>query len=80
MRTILIVAGHVGSGQTTVLVNLASGLAPKGYQVLIGDRGNQPKFNHWLRLDGKPDRDSDANWARDVWQVIFNAPGWVSIS
>lgn len=65
MRKILIVAGHAGSGQTTVLVNLASGLALKDYQVLIIDSGNNQKLNHWLRLDSQPNHDANAKWTSD---------------
>lgn len=54
MKTIAVVSAHPGSGQTTILVNLASGLVRKGCQVLVVDPSNNKKLRHWLGLQSKP--------------------------
>ncbi|MDD2587032.1 MAG: ParA family protein [Syntrophomonadaceae bacterium] len=56
MKIISIVSVHPGSGQTTITVNLASGLAHKGCRVLIADMGYNEKLYHWLGI--KPAEDS----------------------
>ena len=48
MKVVAVIAKHPGSGQTTVLVNLASGLVRKGYRVLIGELGKSEKLHKWL--------------------------------
>ncbi|HRY12835.1 MAG TPA: AAA family ATPase [Syntrophomonadaceae bacterium] len=48
MKVITIINGHPGSGQTTVTVNLATGLLAKGRRVLILDWGNNQKLIQWL--------------------------------
>jgi len=47
----MIISNRPACGQTTVAVNLASGLSRKGYRVLIGDTGNNEKLRHWLGID-----------------------------
>jgi cellulose biosynthesis protein BcsQ len=53
MKIISVISIHPGSGQTTVLVNLASGLVRQGKRVLIGELGPSPKLRDWLGV--KPD-------------------------
>ncbi|HBQ25390.1 MAG TPA: hypothetical protein DD791_03255 [Syntrophomonas sp.] len=48
VRVITVIAKHPGSGQTSVLVNLASGLVRQGYRVLIGELGKSEKLRNWL--------------------------------
>ena len=48
MKVITIVNSHPGSGQTTVTVNLATGLRARGHRVLIVDWGNNRKLLQWL--------------------------------
>ncbi|MCX5779552.1 MAG: hypothetical protein NTV45_01755 [Firmicutes bacterium] len=48
MKIVSMISIHPGSGQTTVLVNLASGLARQGKQVLIGELGPSPRLRDWL--------------------------------
>lgn len=48
MKVVTVIAKHPGSGQTSVLVNLASGLVRKGYRVLIGELGKSEKLRSWL--------------------------------
>lgn len=48
MKNIGIFSIHPGSGQTTVLVNLASGLIRKAKRVLIGDLGQSSRLWAWL--------------------------------
>ena len=50
MKVVVVIAKHPGSGQTTVLVNLASGLVRKGYRVLIGELGRSEKLRNWLGI------------------------------
>ncbi|NMC27271.1 MAG: ParA family protein [Syntrophomonadaceae bacterium] len=56
MKTIAVVSAHPGSGQTTILVNLASGLVRKGCHVLILDPSNNRKLRLWLGLNPIPDQ------------------------
>ena len=51
IKVIMIISNRPACGQTTVTVNLASGLRRKGYRVLIGDTGNNEKLRHWLGID-----------------------------
>ena len=51
IKVIMIISNRPACGQTTVAVNLASGLSRKGYRVLIGDTGNNEKLRHWLGID-----------------------------
>jgi cellulose biosynthesis protein BcsQ len=44
------ISNYSGCGQTTVVVNLASGLARKGYRVLIDDLGHNEKLHNWLGI------------------------------
>ena len=48
MKVITIVNSHPGSGQTTVTVNLATGLRARGHRVLIVDWGRNRKLLQWL--------------------------------
>ncbi len=50
MKVVTVIAKHPGSGQTTVLVNLASGLVRQGYRVLIGELGRSEKLRNWLGI------------------------------
>lgn len=54
MKAVAVMAKHPGSGQTTVLVNLASGLVRQGYRVLIGELGENEKLRNWLGINHKP--------------------------
>ena len=51
IKVIMIISKRPACGQTTVAVNLASGLSRKGYRVLIGDTGNNKKLRYWLGID-----------------------------
>jgi hypothetical protein len=53
MKVIAVMAQPSGSGQTTVLVNLATGLARRGYRVLVGELGSNQKLRSWLGFDLK---------------------------
>ena len=55
MKAVAVIAKHPGSGQTTVLVNLASGLVRKGYRVLIGELGKSEKLRNWLEIGWEDD-------------------------
>lgn len=55
MKVVTVIAKHPGSGQTTVLVNLASGLVRQGYRVLIGELGKSIKLRNWLGIDWEDD-------------------------
>ncbi len=61
MKAVTVIAKHPGSGQTTVLVNLASGLVRRGYRVLIGELGKSERLRNWLGLnwDGNTIVDGD---------------------
>ncbi|CFW96170.1 P-loop containing nucleoside triphosphate hydrolase [Syntrophomonas zehnderi OL-4] len=54
MNTVAVISKHPGSGQTTVLVNLASGLVRSGYRVIIGELGKSGKIHNWLGVNHKP--------------------------
>jgi len=43
VRAVTVIGKHPGSGQTTVLVNLVSGLVHQGNRVLIGELGKRKK-------------------------------------
>lgn len=58
MKIISVISAHPGSGQTTIVVNLASGLARKGRRVLIADIGNNQKLRRWLNLQLNQVQDS----------------------
>jgi len=58
MKMISVVSSHPGSGQTTIVVNLASGLARKGRHVLIADIGDNQKLRRWLSLQPQQVLDS----------------------
>lgn len=53
MKTMAIVSSHPGAGQTTLVVNLASGLVQKGYRILIGAIGDNQKLYTYLGIEGK---------------------------
>lgn len=55
IKVISVISKYLGCGQTTVMVNLASGLARKGYRVLIGDLGYNEKLYNWLGISQKQD-------------------------
>lgn len=59
MKKLMIISNHPGSGQTTIAVNLASGLTRQGYKVLIAVMNHQEKLYHWLGI--KPAEDNEAN-------------------
>ncbi len=48
MKAITIINSHPGSGQTTVTVNLATGLRARGHRVLIVDWGKNEKLSQWM--------------------------------
>lgn len=48
MQVLTMLSAHPGSGQLTVLVNLASGLVRQGKRVLIAQLGFSPKLLNWL--------------------------------
>ena len=48
MKKILIIASHPGAGQTTLAVNLGSGLARKGHRVMIAAAGDNYKLHDYL--------------------------------
>ncbi|MEQ8201734.1 MAG: ParA family protein [Syntrophomonadaceae bacterium] len=62
MKVMTIINSHAGSGQTTVTVNLATGLLARGRRVLIVDVGGNEKLRAWLGvvapLTGISDSDS----------------------
>lgn len=51
LKTISIVSTHPGSGQTTITINLASGLVRNGFRVLIGSLNCNDKLGRWLGID-----------------------------
>lgn len=51
MKVVAVIAKHPSSGQTSVLVNLASGLVRQGYRVLIGELGKSKRLRNWLGLN-----------------------------
>jgi hypothetical protein len=55
VKVIAVIAKHPGSGQTSVLVNLASGLVRQGYRVLIGELGKSKKLRNWLGIGWEDD-------------------------
>ena len=55
MKVVAVIAKHPGSGQTTVLVNLASGLVRQGYRVLIGELGRNDKLRNWMAIGWEDD-------------------------
>jgi cellulose biosynthesis protein BcsQ len=59
MKVVAVIAKHPGSGQTTVLVNLASGLVRQGYRVLIGESGKSIKLRNWLGIGWEADTTGD---------------------
>ncbi len=67
MQVLAMLSAHPGSGQITVLVNLASGLAWRGKRVLIGQLGPSRKLLNWLGVaaDGNS-CDSDLAGNRDT--------------
>ncbi|MEQ8236412.1 MAG: ParA family protein [Syntrophomonadaceae bacterium] len=66
MKTIAVVSAHPGSGQTTIVVNLASGLVRKGGHVLIVDPSNNQKLRRWLGLQPKADQGSASTGAASI--------------
>lgn len=48
IKVISVISKHSGNGQTTITVNLASGLLRKGYRVLIGGLEKNDKLFNWL--------------------------------
>lgn len=54
MKVISIISKHPGCGVTTIVVNLASGLAQKGHRVLIVDLGQSEKLCRWLGINPEP--------------------------
>jgi cellulose biosynthesis protein BcsQ len=60
VKTMAIISGHPGAGQTTLAVNLASGLVQKGYRVLIGTLGENHKLYYYLGIDAKQESALDS--------------------
>jgi len=54
MKTIAMISSHPGAGQTTLAVNLTSGLVQKGYRVLIGASGDNHKLYNYLGIEAEP--------------------------
>ncbi len=65
MKIIAVISKHPGSGQITVEVNLACGLARQGYRVLIGYLGQSKKLTDWLGVKQKQNRAPDSQPAED---------------
>lgn len=61
MKVVAVIGKHPGSGQTTVLVNLASGLVRQEYRVLIGELGKNEKLRNWLGIVWEDDTILDGN-------------------
>lgn len=55
VKIISVISKYTGCGQTTVVVNLATGLAHQGYRILIGDLGHNEKLDNWLGISQKQD-------------------------
>lgn len=51
MQVLVLASTHPGSGQITVLVNLASGLAGQGKRVIIGQLGPSERLYNWAGID-----------------------------
>lgn len=51
MKSISLLSSHPGSGQITVLLNLAAGLGRNNNRVLIYDIGQHFKTYYWLRMN-----------------------------
>ena len=60
MKTLAIIPGHPGAGQTTLAVNLASGWVQKGYRVLIGTLGENQKLYKYLGIEAKQESALDS--------------------
>jgi len=74
IKVIMIISNRPACGQTTVAVNLASGLSRKGYRVLIGDTGNNKKLCHWLGIDRQEAGTKAAKPLEDIAQAkIFSS-------
>ncbi len=50
MKIISLISSHPGTGQTTVAVNLAAGLARKGLKVLVCNLNPNIKLYYWLGI------------------------------
>lgn len=61
VKVVAMIAKHPGSGQTSVLVNLANGLVRKGYRVLIGELGKSEKLRNWLGIGWEGDTIVDSD-------------------
>lgn len=73
IKVIMIISNRPACGQTTVAVNLASGLSRKGYRVLIGDTGNNEKLRHWLGIDRQDTGTKAAKPLEDKQAKIFSS-------
>lgn len=74
MKAVAVMAKHPGSGQTTVLVNLASGLVRQGYRVLIGELGANEKLRNWLGTSQEQNQVADINIpANDIKPAILSS-------
>ncbi len=51
MQVLVLTSTHSGSGQITVLVNLASGLVRQGKRVIIGQLGPGERLYGWAGID-----------------------------
>ena len=84
MKVITIVNSHPGSGQTTVIVNLATGLRARGGRVLILDWGNNQKLRQWMGVGPPPmsmgdpksrDRITSTRLGVDLWGLDCDEGG-----
>jgi cellulose biosynthesis protein BcsQ len=74
-KVISVISIYSGCGQTTVVVNLASGLALKGYRVLIGYLGHSEKLNNWLGISDKQEQTIDKNdIINNIQTTILHSP------
>ncbi|HZK43401.1 MAG TPA: hypothetical protein VFC73_03865 [Syntrophomonadaceae bacterium] len=68
MKNIFIASVHPKSGQTTITLNLASGLVREGYRVLIIDIGHNEKLYNWLGINYE--QDNKINNSDDIIKAI----------
>ena len=66
LRIISIISTRPGAGQTTVTVNLASGLVRKGFRVLIGVGGYYEKLYKWVGITNQQEYNLDAKLTDNV--------------
>jgi cellulose biosynthesis protein BcsQ len=76
---LLVISIHPGSGQTTVLVNLASGLVRQGKRVLIGELGSSPKLRDWLGVAPDYCRATNYSTTLDNLQAVRGTSSGISL-